>query len=203
MLQSLLVERFHLAFHRETASCPGYELVVDPRGCRLMPLSPKPPGADDSQAPKSAPGTGADGFPSVPGPRMMGFRAGVAHQRIKFQELGINSVAVQLGFLIGRAQGKSVDDGSYQPRVVNKTGLEGIYTFILQYDCPACEPLTATSSNAPDGIDAPALVAKELGGFSDIFGAVQKELGLRLVRTADVPGEIIVVDQVDKIPTEN
>ncbi len=32
MLQNLLIERFHLVFHRETRPFPGYDLVVDKRG---------------------------------------------------------------------------------------------------------------------------------------------------------------------------
>jgi uncharacterized protein (TIGR03435 family) len=40
-------------------------------------------------------------------------------------------------------------------------------------------------------------------GFPDIFGALQKQLGLRLDNAADVPTDVIVVDSLDKIPTEN
>jgi uncharacterized protein (TIGR03435 family) len=59
------------------------------------------------------------------------------------------NLARQLGSLIGRSQGKSVDDGFFQPRVVDKTGLAGKFTFILEYDCAACVPLTPTLSATP------------------------------------------------------
>jgi uncharacterized protein (TIGR03435 family) len=50
MLQNMLVERFHLVFHRETRNFPGYELVVDKGGPSLrrslqlrMPILMLPP----------------------------------------------------------------------------------------------------------------------------------------------------------------
>ena len=104
-------------------------------------------------------------------------------------------LARQLGFLIGRAQGKSLDDGFFQPRVTDKTGLPGKYTFILEYDCPACVPLTSTVSADPD--------VNESRSFPDIFVALQKELGLRLDKTADVAMDVIVVESLAKTPTGN
>ena len=106
--------------------------------------------------------------------------------------------AQNLGFLIGRAQGKSLEpNGSLQPRIADKTGLTGKYTFILEYDCPPCAPLSAASA-ARDGA-----VANEPGGFPDIFGALQKQLGLRLDKSADVPMDVVVVESLDKLPTAN
>ena len=40
MLQNLLVERFHLVFHRETRNFPGYELVVDKGGPKFKEVTP-------------------------------------------------------------------------------------------------------------------------------------------------------------------
>jgi uncharacterized protein (TIGR03435 family) len=146
---------------------------------------------------------GSDGFPVAPGPRTLGWRAGTAHQRIKDQEWSMADLALQLGPLIGRSQGKSVDDGFAQPRVVDKTGLAGKYTFILEYDCAACIPLTPGSSASLDGSNGLAPIVNEPGGFPDIFVAVQRELGLKLMKTADVAMDVIVVEDLDKIPTGN
>ncbi len=180
MLQNLLIERFHLVFHYDTMKAPGYDLVADKGGPKLKEVT-----AD--------PATGSDGFPVLPGTRMLGWRSGTTRQRVKYQEWPMSTFVGGLGFLIGRALGKSLDDGFLQPRVVNKTGLTGKYTFILEYDCAACAPLNAK----------PADTANDAGAYPEIFVALQKQLGLRLEKTADVPVRVVVVDSVDKIPTAN
>ncbi|MGP8260239.1 MAG: TIGR03435 family protein [Acidobacteriaceae bacterium] len=64
--------------------------------------------------------------------------------------------------------------------VIDKTGLSGRYDIKLSY-APANDP----DSTLPS-----------------IFTAVQEQLGLKLVRQK-VPVETLVIDHVDKIPTEN
>jgi uncharacterized protein (TIGR03435 family) len=64
--------------------------------------------------------------------------------------------------------------------VVDKTGLSGKYDFKLSY-APANDP----NSNLPD-----------------FFTALQEQLGLKL-QPEKVPVDFLVIDHVDKIPTEN
>jgi uncharacterized protein (TIGR03435 family) len=188
MMQNLLVERFHMVFHHETRNFPGYELVVD-KGDK---------GGPTLKEVTANPDPVADGFPAVPGTRTIGSLRPTVHQRIKFQEYTMRSFASNnLPFLIGHAQGKILDDGFFQPRVIDKTGLIGKYTFILEFDCTPCTPLAATAPTR----EAPA--ASEPGGFPDLFGAIQKQLGLRLEKAADIPMDVIVVENLDKIPTGN
>jgi uncharacterized protein (TIGR03435 family) len=185
MLQNLLVERFHMVFHRETRNFPGYDLVVDKGGPKLKEAT-------------AAADPVSDGFPTAPGTRAMGYSS-TAHQRRKFQEYTMAGFAASLGLLIGRAQGKSLEpNGSPQPRVADKTGLtEKKYTFIVEYNCPACAPLSATTQTGS------APVENDPGGFPDIFGALQKQLGLRLDKATDVPTDVIVIESLNKMPTEN
>jgi uncharacterized protein (TIGR03435 family) len=44
-------------------------------------------------------------------------------------------------------------------------------------------------------------VATQYDGGPTIFTAIQKQLGLRLDKTADVPVDVIVIDNLDKLPT--
>lgn len=193
MLQNLLVDRFHLVFHHETGYFPGYELVVDKGVPKLKEVTPAPDPASDPQAVRSAP-LGADGFPVVRGPYASSTKPGTDNQRIKDQEMSMTGFARQLGVLIGKVQGRSVDDG-FLPRVIDKTGLPGIYTFILEFDCPdGCYAIMSTT---------PAAALDPSPGFPNLFVAVQKELGLRLIKTADVPMDVVVVDALDKTPTQN
>jgi uncharacterized protein (TIGR03435 family) len=72
--------------------------------------------------------------------------------------------------------------GNVGRTVLNKTGLEGPYSWALQY---------AKVDSAADLSSAP-----------DIFGAVQQQLGLKLESAkADVP--TLVVDQAERVPTGN
>jgi uncharacterized protein (TIGR03435 family) len=171
MLRNLLAERFHLAFHRETASVAGYELRVDIGGPALKEVP-----ADSAAV-----------------SRVPGFRPNVAHQRITFEARTIPAFVAQLRFLLANVQAKIVTDGFFQPRIANKTGLTGRYTFTLEFNCKACVPL--------DAIDDPA--AGDSGGAPDLFVALQKQLGLKLTKTAEVPIDLVVVDALEKTPTAN
>jgi len=66
--------------------------------------------------------------------------------------------------------------------VVDKTGLTGSYDIHLSY-APLNDPSTASTS-------------------PDIFTAIQEQLGLKLV-PAKVPVDFLVIDHVDRVPTEN
>jgi len=111
-----------------------------------------------------------------------------------------------LGALIASSQGKNITQGVPIPRVVDKTGLTGRYTFILEFYDPGMPDLGSLmrrgAPNTADPANAPTPVASEPGSsLPNIFDAVQKQLGLRLDKTPDVPVNFIVVDSVDKTPT--
>ena len=106
-----------------------------------------------------------------------------------------------LDFAVGRAQGKTLDDGFFQPRIVDNTGLTGKYTFILEYYDAGAAARRAPLRSGPAAADGPPLAASEPGGGISILTAIQKQLGLRLDKTADVPLDVIVIVSVDKTPT--
>src|ERR1019366_2785261 len=68
-----------------------------------------------------------------PGPRTITSTNRDGQERMKFQERTMAEFLSNLGFSIGSSQGKSANQGFLQPRVVDKTGLTGKYTFILEY----------------------------------------------------------------------
>jgi uncharacterized protein (TIGR03435 family) len=206
MLQNLLAERFHLVFHRETRSFPGYALVVDKGGPKFKEVDSTVPAnaAPDTRSMVFFGNDSAD-FPTLPpGPRTITMiRSG--GERTKYQERTMAEFVWNLGFLIGKSQGKSVLDGYIQPRVVDKTGLTGRYTFLLEYYSEASAALANLSpaggnSGAANGL--PPVPSDPIGGgLPNIFVAIQKQLGLRLDKRADVPLDMIVVESVDKVPT--
>jgi uncharacterized protein (TIGR03435 family) len=210
MLQNLLVERFHLVFHHEARNFPGYELVVDKGGPKFKEVTPTPQQDDATQpGPRGIMGgpRGDDGFPVRSGPFTMGLGGPGGVEKTKYQERSMSEFVSNLGFLIGSSQGKSVLDGYPQPRVADKTGLTGKYTFVLEYYSASSAALRsrlpALAQNA-EGQGNPAGAASEPdAGGPNIFKAVQSELGLRLDKTPDVPLDVVVVESVDKVPTEN
>ena len=203
MLQNLLAERFHLVFHRDTRNFPGYALVVDKGGPNFKEVTPAP-AADSDAARDPRPMTiGADGFPDLPGPRTLSQIRG-GDVRAKYQERTMSEVVSDLGFPIGASLGKSWIDGYPQPRVIDKTGLTEKYTLFLEYYSEANAALARqfpgrADSDAANG--SPPAPSDPGGGGPNIFAAIQKQLGLRLDKTADVPLDIIVVESVDKVPT--
>lgn len=91
----------------------------------------------------------------------------------KFQNVSAEYVAKLIGW------------GVKQP-VVDKTGLTGMYDVDLKF--------------APE--EGPLKDDPRFANLPSIFTAVQEQLGLKLVREK-VPGDYIIIDHVDKIPTEN
>lgn len=197
MMRNLLEERFHIEVHRERHNFPGYELVAADGGPKLKESNPDPNFADpdSSQMPKR----NADGALALPpGPRMF-TSLGRGMVIVQSQEKPINDLVKILGRLIAQSLGEDANDfASPKPRVVDKTGLTGNYDFTLRFSCESCQFGAANGmfSGPPTRTDAP-------DGVPNIFVALQKQLGLKLVKIKEIPLDIIVVDHVDKTPTAN
>ena len=201
MLQNMLAERFHLVVHHETHDFPGYDLVLAKGGPKFKEAIPPP--AREASRPNRAL-MGNDGFPVLPpGPQTSLVQIpGV--QRVKYQERSMAEFAYNLGFRIALGTGPAVDLGAKRPRVRDMTGLTGRYDFILEYSCETCiRGGILASRPAPDGSAAVCPTEPVGGGAAGIFEAVEKQLGLKLVKVKDVPVDVIVIDRVDKVPTAN
>jgi uncharacterized protein (TIGR03435 family) len=205
MLQNLLIERFHLVVRHEIRDFLGYALVVDKGGPKFKVVTPDPhPVAMTTEASMRG-RQGDDGFPVMHGPQTSTFVTG-GLERAKYNERTMAEFVADLPSIIGWSQGRSPLDG--WPRVIDKTGLTGKYTFILEYHSGVQQSLAgslpgfAGAGAAGRGADSSAPAASDPGG-PNIFTAIQKQLGLRLEKTADIPLGVIVVESVDKTPTEN
>ncbi len=173
MLRNFLAERFHVKLHIQSKEFPAYELVVAKTGPKLREAVPGAP------APRSPAG---DGWPELPpdGPAiraMMGsISGGSTLVRLRAQQEPLSALARMLRV------------GEDLP-VVDKTGLTDKYDFTLEYT-------TALPAATPDGIAESSIAP-------DLAGALQKQLvGLQLVRTK-VPFDVLIIDTVDQLPTEN
>jgi len=188
MLQNLLVERFSLAFHRGTKDVPGYELVVGKNGPKLKEseIGTVPPPPPTVQPPPSPTGqrlkieTDRNGIYQLPAGRpsmVIGGRLG-GSTIVAARQQTITQIARFL-------------EGQLRKPVVDKTGLTAKYDFGFAFD-----PTGLSGAAAPPAFDAAPT------GAPSLFTAVQQELGLRLDQKK-VTVELIVVDRVEKAPSEN
>jgi uncharacterized protein (TIGR03435 family) len=210
MLQAMLSDRFKLVIHRETRDQPVYALVVDKNGPNLKDAS--------SSAISEAPSDSILNSPQGPvqarqtdnamlvtkspwGP--MRFTLSVNGQ--KGPEMELLSVTMPM---FADALTQFMD----RP-VVDKTNLRGSYQIGLStQDMESFVAAKAMSSGpvrvppppgrVPDSPRDPnATTASDPTGGSTIFKSMEK-LGLKLERTK-LPVEMLVVDHLEKAPTNN
>jgi uncharacterized protein (TIGR03435 family) len=178
MMRGLLVERFHLEVHRETRNFPGYDLIVARDGPKLK---------------ESIPGTESHMTTSL----------GHGMIRVQARAKPLADLVKGMGSLIAQSLGADPTDfASRKPRVTDKTGLTGEYDFVLEFACDGCRGLGANLPMLGERGDAAAAEPSE-SGLPTVFTALEKQLGLRLEKTRDIPLDVIVVDHVERIPAQN
>jgi uncharacterized protein (TIGR03435 family) len=157
MLQDLLVQRFHLQYHRERREFPAWDVVVAKGGAKFKEST-------DEFAQKPD-------YPAL-GPSGIGSRGvGRTGRRIAAHNATMGRLLTAVGGFSGRP-------------IIDKTGLTGKYDMWLEFD--------GRAMMFPDyAADLPALNV-----------AMEQQLGLKFV-DARAPFDIVVVDHVEKEPTEN
>jgi uncharacterized protein (TIGR03435 family) len=97
----------------------------------------------------------------------------------------------------------NLSDGSSgaTPRVVDKTGLTGKFDFRLEF-AMSVMPLSGERGDQPPPDESGASVPAGSGGPT-LFTALQKQLGLRLQKGKKASLDLLVIDHVDKVPTQN
>jgi uncharacterized protein (TIGR03435 family) len=215
MLQSLLMDRFKLTFHKEGKEQTIYELVVGKGGPKLKESAPEPAAAapDSGKAPAGiSVGTPDGGQVRVmadnKGATVSGM-GGMGKMRVmpgtdgtmRMEASGVKMAA--LAEMLSRFTDKPVFD---------KTGLTGSYDISLEL---SMAELMATARAqgmgmppagmgrggipAGAGSSGPATASDPSGG--SVFQSVQ-QLGLKLEPKKQV-NDVIVIDHLEKAPTEN
>jgi len=205
MMQNLLSERFKLAVHHEKKDLPIYEMTVAKGGPKLKESTgpadmPDPNGRAPAPPPPPPPpggfaGRGSDGaapqpppFPPGRFPMMMMTPAGA---RWRVIDESMDEFASRLQGMVGRP-------------VRNATGLTGKYDFELSFTptagqslMPGGPPLRLPPPPVSDG----AAAAPDDSGPT-IFAALQDQAGLKL-ESKKGPVDTLVIDHIEKTPTEN
>jgi uncharacterized protein (TIGR03435 family) len=206
MLQALLAERFKLAIHRDKKDLPVYALIVGKNGPKLTPASSEP----DAPIPDSA---GAMTLGSEKGQMKIaqdgkggavmqgGGQAGTIKQSISDSGVHLELTKTSLAYMVDLLT-SMVD----RP-VLDMTELKGNYQVTLDLPMEDLQ-LLARRNAAALGIQMPApppsanpADAASTPGGSAVFTAMEK-FGLKL-DARKAPVETIVVDHLEKTPTDN
>lgn len=183
MLRTLLEERFHIRTHREPRELPVYGLELAPRGPRLTRLP------DD--APPPAPFTAESG--PVGGRRVSdlgnGSRFAIGDNRFEATRVTMKALADLLAPFVDRP-------------IVDMTALEGRYDVALQLtpeDFQALMSRSVAAAGFPASADALRLA--ETAAAVAVPDALER-VGL-LLRARRAPVDMLVVDTIERTPTEN
>jgi len=172
---------------------PPVGAIVTGPGRSGGPGGPPPPGLPGFSPPK----LDKNGVPELTAPGLvmmmtMGPTGPTAHM------VGRAQTIVQLAGMVGNQLDKPV---------IDKTGLTGKYDFVLEF-APDQSRFRAPPGIVPSlgpvpGGPAPGDAANptDPSGLT-IVGALQQQLGLRLVSTK-APLDTLVIDHAEKVPTEN
>ena len=198
MLQALLEERFGVKVHRESKEHAVYALVVAKGGAKLKDAPP------DEDIPENAPGMAIG---TEKGPvRMTTDSKGVV---VRSANTGTTRMSMQPNGNMRMESSKvSMSDfadmlSRFVDRpVVDRTELTGHYQVALELSMEDMRNIARSAGvTIPGGGDGkPAEAASDPSGGT-IFQAVQ-QLGLKLEPRKDAI-ETLVVDHVEKTPTEN
>jgi uncharacterized protein (TIGR03435 family) len=200
MWRNLLASRFGMMVHKIQKEFPVDELQIGPRGHKLVEnTDPVPePGDPAAKSPTLPlpPPPGGEFKPTLNGPGLFMLMHngpnGAIVAQVAARAQPISALATMLSNQVSHP-------------VVDKTGLTGHYDFSIEFaptelprgmlGGPIIAPPPATGQGG-----GPAPAAPEVG--IDLAGALQQQLGLRLVKGKGML-DVIVVDKAEKVPTEN
>lgn len=198
MLQALLVDRFKLTFHRENRDHPVYALVVAKGGSKLKPGVDEPEPPIDEKA-KSFALPSLDGTQGRVTQTGNGFvvRGGVTGTMRATP--GADGVHLEASSMTIAVMIETIARFVDRP-IIDTTELKGKYQIKLDISLSDVMQMMRTSGlgmpQLPAGVNLPGA-----DGPSSIFNGLQ-ELGLKL-EPRKLPVETIVVEHVERLPTDN
>jgi uncharacterized protein (TIGR03435 family) len=201
MLQALLVERFKLAAHMENKEHAVYALIEGKGGVKLKPGVPdtEPPPADGSK-PGISIGT-TDGSRATMTMQGNGAVIRSAQAGTIRTTAGPDGVHFDASNMNMTTLAEMLSRFADRP-VVDQTGLKGGYQLTLTIPMQQVLQMARAAGAVPAGAALPPGLAD---GASDpsgtIFSTVQ-EMGLKL-DPRKTPVQTVIVDHVEKLPTEN
>jgi len=221
MLQALLADRFKMTAHRESKELPAYALVVGKNGSKMKEADPDPVASPPAD-PAAPPGKGVIVMGSAEGqvrvepsadrkgatvasPQFGQMKVSMGESgmmRMEFARISMPMLADTLSRFAGRP-------------VIDMTELKGNYQLALDLSMAEMAGMARAAGmgmgmgggmmggpggGAGEASRGPADAASTPGG-SSIFSAIQA-LGLKM-DARKLPIETLVIDHLEKAPTEN
>lgn len=185
MLRNLLTERFKLALHAETKEVSGYALAVGKNGPKIKDAADENSQANSVTTPATF-DMDKDGFRVFP-PGGTGVTSYVADgvTRLTASKVTMTRWADMLGKMLACP-------------VIDQTGLTGKYDFRLEF----VRDLGGGVGRGGGLRTPPVDDSRDDKGVPTLIDAVQSRLGLKL-EPKKVPWDTLVIDHVEKTPTEN
>ena len=178
MLKTLLADRFGLKTHMEERMVDGYTLVA---------AGPHMKKADPDNRTGCKTGPGPDG----------------KDPRINNPQLGRLVTCLNMSMAQFAAQLQTMASGYIKSPVIDATGIDGAYDFTLSFSTSG-QLLPTTPKGGGDDSSASSsasAAAAPTGGIS-LFDAIYKTLGVKLEKSK-VPLSTLIIDHLDRTPTEN
>ncbi|HJZ95373.1 MAG TPA: TIGR03435 family protein [Candidatus Solibacter sp.] len=180
MLRSLLEDRFKMKFHRETREMPVYALVVNKGGHKMTEQQVDPDATAPDRPVDVTVKAGNNGTTvSLPG----GASIVYGFLTLEAKKVKMDGLADNLARFVDRP-------------VIEDTGLKGAYDFKLEFNVDELKSLMRTSGSDPNMLQG---VPEHMG--TSILTSLQS-LGLKL-ESRKAPMEVLVVDKMEKLPTDN
>ncbi|HEY1758872.1 MAG TPA: TIGR03435 family protein [Bryobacteraceae bacterium] len=188
MLQALLADRFGMKFHREMKDFPVYALVVGKTGLKMKASPPDAPAgpADDRKALDITTSASQTSTTINYG---NGMYMTFGNNTFEGRKLPASAIADTLARFVDRP-------------VVDMTELHGNYDFTLQFTPEDFRAMMMRSAVAA-GVALPpeALKLIDASNGDSLFTALET-LGLKLEQRK-APIEVLVIDHIEKSPSEN
>ena len=202
MLQTLLAERFKLVIHRESKDQAVYAMVIGKGGLKIKE-SEAPAPAPDAAAPNPAvTGSSSVSVNQTKGGAVVSDGAGRSQKMVPSADGKTMHFEISGTTMAELAEGLSP---MADHPIVDMTGLTGKYSLTLDISMQELMNIARAQGAAVPGggegdASKPAELASDPGG-SSIFTTIQT-LGLKL-ESRKTPLSFVVVDSVEKMPTEN
>lgn len=194
MLVHLLEERFQMKVHKESKNLPVYVLTQAKSGIRFKESAPAPIKVEEPKTAGVAPTTVKR---TTDGDIIQGSSAGALRRTF-----GPNGIHLEWDRITMQGFADALSD-MLGTQVIDNTGLTGTYQ--LSFDMTTPEAVRAARSRIIDTDPAAAPHDDGEPRASDPGGNIKQsvqQLGLRLEK-ATAPIDYIVVDHLEKSPTEN